>query len=162
MIEYVMHKGYRIYPDGKVIGLKGFELKPGISSNGYYTVAICHEGKKESELIHRMVANCYLYNEQSKRTVNHKNGIKTDNRIENLEWATDQENIKHAFHIGLCDKTKASVKKRMSKKVVNILTGEIHDSCKSAAYAIGMNEDTLRSKLCGFKPNKTNLKYASI
>jgi hypothetical protein len=157
----VMYKGYTVFRDGRIIGVKGYLLKQGISSNGYYTIVTCYNGVKESELVHRIVAICFLSNEKSKRTVNHKNGIKTDNRVENLEWASDKENIRHAFKSGLCTNTAKSLQKRMSKEVINTSTGLKYSSAKIAAEKIGMNENTLRSMLCGIKKNKTSFKYSS-
>lgn len=154
------YKGYTVFEDGRVIGVKGTFLKQGTSSNGYFTVVTCFNGVRESELVHRMVATCFLPNPENKRTVNHKNGIKKDNRVENLEWATDKENIKHAFKIGLSDNTIVSVKKRMSKEVLNTLTGEKYPSAKKASESIGISQNTLRGYLLGNRPNKTNLKYA--
>lgn len=155
------HKGYTIFEDGRVLGLKGTILKPGIASNGYYTVVLCVDGKHRTECIHRLIARFFISNPENKRTVNHKNGNKLDNRIENLEWATDKENINHAFSMGLCDKTKRSVKKRMQKAVIDTETGIVYPSAKDAADAAGLNENTLRVWLNGFRPNKSTLKYAS-
>lgn len=64
-----------------------------INNMGYYVFRL----KGESLLVHRFIANKFLNKGKSKTQVNHKNGIKTDNRVENLEWVTPLENINHAF-----------------------------------------------------------------
>ena len=69
---------------------------PRIDKSGY-----CNLGKGIT--VHRLVAEFFIPNSDLKSQVNHINGIKTDNRIENLEWVTRSENMKHAFKIGLCN-----------------------------------------------------------
>ena len=66
---------------------------------GYLRVELCSNGKCRKFLVHRLVM--LAFNGESDLTVNHINGIKDDNRLENLEYCTQSENSKHAFKIGL-------------------------------------------------------------
>jgi hypothetical protein len=76
-------------------------LKEAKYGNGYCFVMLSKLGRVNHAMIHRLVAQAFLPNPHKKRTVNHINGIKADNRVENLEWATHSENMKHASDTGL-------------------------------------------------------------
>ncbi len=76
-------------------------LKPASLVEGYLKIAIHNNSKGKSILVHRLIAQTFIPNPENKPEVNHKNGIKSDNRVENLEWNTRSENMNHAYSIGL-------------------------------------------------------------
>ena len=67
------------------------------NSSGYYTVSLRKNDKRKTAYVHRNVAMAYLENRKRKKIVNHINCNKLDNRVANLEWATNSENTIHAF-----------------------------------------------------------------
>ena len=76
-------------------------LKSLLCGSEYHRVGLCKKLELKCLLIHRLVAIAFIPNPKNKPQVNHKNGIKKDNRIDNLEWVTCSENHKHAFATGL-------------------------------------------------------------
>ena len=110
---------YKVYSDGRVFSCnrkveRGFHgmfisskrLTHVIDTNGYPRVMLSKNNKKKKFYIHRLLADLFIDNPLNKPCVNHKNGIKTDFSLENLEWCTYQENNIHAFETGLQKKGK--------------------------------------------------------
>lgn len=89
----------KVSSNGVIRDINGNQIKQHI--NGHYKVIRIN---KKAHLVHRIVAMAFLPNPESKPQVNHKNCIKTDNRLDNLEWCTASENAKHAYENGLLPK----------------------------------------------------------
>jgi len=94
---------YVISSSGYVRNTKtGRILKPGKTGGGYFAVNLFNRGVREGSVkIHRLVAEYYLQKVEGKKCVNHKDGNKENNNVENLEWCTYSENTKHAYDTGL-------------------------------------------------------------
>lgn len=78
-------------------------LKATYEGNGYLQIGLAIEKKQVRFLAHRLIAAAFIPTVEGKDFVNHINGIKDDNRVENLEWVTKSENTIHSFKIGLQD-----------------------------------------------------------
>lgn len=96
---------YLVTADGRILRKSdGFEYKSGIDNKGYMRVRLPYPCKKSNDgrrtfKIHRLVALFYLKNYSEDLQVNHKNGIKSDNRVENLEMVSSHENVLHAWNV---------------------------------------------------------------
>jgi hypothetical protein len=94
MENYRIYGKYVVYNDGTIYSLSGKKFMKEIDTNGYSSVKI--NGKLLS--IHRLVGELFIPNEKGKKEINHIDGNKSNNRIENLEWVTPKENIHHKIH----------------------------------------------------------------
>jgi hypothetical protein len=141
-----------LYQDGRLYNIKTNKFKKWAKdTNGYMKTQIWVNGVSKNVSQHRLVAQYFIDNPKSKKQVNHKNGVKHDNRLENLEWVTQSENAKHSFANGLQKVT------RPCKKVKDLYTGEIFESVTQAAKCLNMNRTSLSRMLNGSRENKTTL-----
>ena len=70
-------------------------------NQGYVGLSLSKNKNRINKYLHRLLADTFIPNPENKPHVNHKNGVKNDNRLENLEWVSAKENIQHSFNIGL-------------------------------------------------------------
>ena len=72
-----------------------------ITEKGYERVGLSKDAVQKNCLVHRLVGIEFIDNPEGKPQINHINGIKTDNNVDNLEWVTNEENFKHSVELGL-------------------------------------------------------------
>lgn len=156
------HEGYQVSNLGRVRSFWGKGTKKG-QRGGCHLVKVPHLvkvydnnprgylyvklGEKSTRCIHILVAKAFIPNPNGKPQVNHKNGIKTDNCVENLEWVTHQENIQHAFRV-LYPGSRIGRKVPWSlKPVICVETGIIFRSGKEAAVFVNRHPSAISDSI---------------
>jgi hypothetical protein len=132
---------YKVSNLGRVLGLRRKSrknsdnyLSPATNRKGYNTLCFTKDKVKKTVKVYRIVAIAFIENPENKATVNHKNGIKTDDRAENLEWMTNLENMRHGYENGLFKNRLLGGKKTM---VFDIELGIYYDRLVEAWRAYG-------------------------
>lgn len=144
---YPSDSKYKVSNLGRVRGIAGKIIKASKHHQGYLQLNI----RNKKYLVHRLVAETFIPNPDKKETVNHINAIKSDNKVENLEWATMSENVIHAFKMKLRPYTKSmweSLTKgqKISKQQVN----EIKEKNKQGKSQIELSVEynVSRAQIC--------------
>jgi len=112
-----------IRKNGKKQSFKPKILKSGLSKNGYLSVALTKNKKMKTYFVHKLVANMFIENKNNYKCVNHKDGNKLNNNVDNLEWCSYNHNLKEAYKLGLKKPywlNKKGKDNKSSKKVVQL------------------------------------------
>lgn len=144
-------------------------LTPTDNGMGYLRVKIFRGKTYKTTMVHRLVAEAFVKNTSGNNTVNHIDGVKSNNAAHNLEWCTQKDNVRHAWRLGLCKNTVArslhgkntigNLHQINRKLVLDTSTGIYYESATEAANTLGYNRRNLTSHLNGEYKNKTSLIY---
>ena len=120
----------------------GRVIKPRLQNNGYCVVWLSRNGKVKACTVHRLIAKTFIENPKNLYCVNHKNGDKTDNRVDNLEWCTSGENLKHAYD-------KLNRVHRKGKKIFCVELNRTFESIKDASEKLKVNQSAIGNVIAG-------------
>lgn len=155
---------YWINSDGAIYNYNiGNFMVTNKNQGGYFVIGFCLGGKRKNFLVHRLVAEYFLPKVEGKNFINHKDGNRENNKVENLEWCTHQENINHAIKMGLIDHSAITEKQKNNGKRLGLSRRKYSDEqikefrkMKSKGFTIsfvakrfGVNRSTMRDILSG-------------
>ena len=147
---------YEVSIDGNIRRISGWygnlgyrcptgELKQSCAK-GYMQVTLYKNGEKTRYKVHRLVANAFIPNHKNYPQVNHIDGNKKNNRVENLEWVTQAQNMKHAHDTGLVPKN--TPKMRDARHTVGLLTQNILKINPRKEVVVRKNNIVMRYSSC--------------
>lgn len=145
-------ENYIVCDDGRIVNLDtNKELKGSIKRTGYVEVALYDKDGSHGILLHRLVAKAFVDGYAEGKEVNHKDGDKTNNSADNLEWVWHADNLKHAYETGL----RADDVSPRAVRGVNIETGEAvtFASIYKAARFLGISQGNICMCCKGARPN---------
>ena len=152
-----------VYTDGRVGHYEGKLITPNNDKNGYKAVNLSKNGVVNHIDIHRLVAETFLPKDGERNVVNHKDGNKHNNTVENLEWVTYSENSKHAVRTGLLNMEPFIIagstarKKKIAQINASGKTIKVFDSAVEAARQLGLSTGNISS--CAHGIRKTSGGY---
>jgi hypothetical protein len=153
----------RMDSKGRVRHKKGGLLTPTKRPDGYEVVSLRgYKNNKKQWRVHQLVAIAFHGDYYGELIINHKNGVRADNRAENLEWCTYRENILHSIEVlGKQPSINQEDKNGYSKKIIDVRNGDIFDSLSQVARlgVTPFSYTSLQAMLRGQNPNKTDLRY---
>ena len=142
------YPNYRISSEGRIKNkTTGRILKPGTDRDGYKRIVLSDNGIKKCHGVHRLVGRAFVSGYDETLQVNHLDGVKANNTVNNLEWVTQSENAIHAYQTGL---TKRSTKAGKQPRPVRVVeTDQVFDSESECARMLGVKREGINACLNG-------------
>ena len=165
------YERYFISDDGKVFNSNGKEISQRKATNGYMRVNLRKGDQKyekpKTMSVHRLVAEHYIPKVEGKDYVNHIDGDKTNNNVNNLEWCTAKENSQHAYNTITEYRGKVNINiKKAQEKCKKQVAVYLHNHCigvceseKEVAEALHISEKTVRNGLKNKHKNKDGYSF---
>lgn len=115
----------------------------------YRCIELCVDNKRNCYMVSRLVgmAFCHNDNPEVKTTINHINGVKTDDRAENLEWVSQSDNVKHAYRTGLSKRHDTYQNQPNQTAIVETNSGKEFFSIREASRQLHIKRDTIKRSL---------------
>lgn len=139
---------YKVSSDGKVMSANGIR-KAEMSQTGYWRISLWNKGKEKHFFIHRLVAMAFIPNPNNYDLVNHIDGNKLNNNVENLEWCNLSQNVQHAYRTGLVHPATTKVI-QYTKDFVKV---KEWNSIREACEELKLNHANIVT-VCGQKTNR--------
>lgn len=157
-------ENYTISKSGEIRKVTGkyapMIMKPKLDKDGYYQIGLYKDGKKYYKSIHRLVAITYIENTCNFSDVNHKDGDRTNNNVENLEWCTQRYNTMHSY---VCNNRKANIttNKKCELYKNNEKLGEFNSIQDAVRYYSTLEEKGMSSLISNKKYKDYTIKVIS-
>lgn len=147
------HNGYLVSTCGRIKNKKTGRIYNGsVNNHGYVRFDLCENGKRFAIAGHRAVAEAFLPPSAGRDCVNHKDGDKTNNSVNNLEWCTPRENVIHAY-------TVLGRQAHNKKPVRCIETGIVYESALDAERKTGIKNGCINRCCTGQRKSTNGLKW---
>jgi hypothetical protein len=136
---------------------EGRVRKLNVNKHGYIDIRLNKDGVKTHFTVHRLVAEAFMPNPDNLPVVNHKDGNKGNNQVENLEWCTHSQNAKHAIEMGLVSEDDLKLRSlvgadKISIRVLCVDTGEVFSSINEVTKRYGLGHDPVMNSITQSKP----------